>query len=978
MRSRKSLLWLLLFGLVMLMVASGIWYWRDSSRAKNLLNSASTSWAIGDAEVAEKLAWEAWSIDPKLDEAALLAAQAAASLNKFSKAADYASKVEGRDPSLKFSALKLLAELYHHRLFRLSDAENAYRSALQISAEDSECNAGLANLLGLCGRRAEAVPMVLKLIRRGQASDLLMLLAREDAVVNDIPALEAAKRTVADDPLPRVGLAWHAVEQGKNELAVSLLREAIQLDIKLVCARVALAKQFGASAAFEDLANLDRELGDLKSKADEFSDMWIARGRLAEQQGDPLGAIRCYAEAASRAPDSKIANARLAQLLGQRGEPAAAKHFGDYAVGLQTLRDAQDRVFFGGSRPSMADVLALIDQYESLGRVWEAYGWCQIGVGMAPSEIQLQSKMKQLEQTLAKAPLQLVLPSAMPSSVMDIAKYSLPAVSNGLKSTAVATSDRDTDFILRDDAKRAALEFRFVNGTDKVAERRMYEFTGGGIGVLDFDLDGWPDAVFTQGTIWPPNSQQQILKDKLFRNIQGSVFEDVSQLNLVEDGYGQGVAVGDYDSDGFPDIYIAQIGQNRLLRNNGDGTFADATDQATIPGSSWTTSCVMADLNGDSFPDLYDVNYVQGSDVFERVCTDTDGQPAMCLPGDFDAAADCLWINDGQGGFVDGTVSELSSVPAGKGLGALAFDAEGNGQVGLFIANDTTPNFWFQPSPLASSQTNSPRSARYKLSEQGIASGLAFSGDGKAKGCMGIAASDVNDDGKLDLLITNFLNESDTLYLNQGMGQFADSSLGSGLQEPSRRKLGFGTQFLDLDLDGYPELFVANGHIDDLSRRNVPYEMEAQLFAGKQGRFSLQVPTDSRPYFQEKRLGRSVAKIDWNRDGREDLLVGHLNSQYSLLTNSTHGGNRITLRLIGIQSNRDAIGTTVEVECGDRRMIAQVTAGDGFQASNQRHLVFGLGNKERADRIQLRWPSGVKQELSSIEAGSELTVVEGR
>ncbi len=970
MRSRQSLRWLSLFGVVVLLVASGIWYWRVSQRAKNLLLAASTSWASGDAEAAEKQASEAWKLDPNLNDAALLAARAAASRNEFSEAADYATRVNDNDPSIHLAALKFLADLYHRRLYRLTDAENTYRSALQVAPDDVDCNAGLANLLGLCGRRSEAIPIVLKLIRLGQASDLLMLLAREDAVVNDVPALEEAHRRVANDPLPLVGLAWHAVEKGENELAVKLLLEAISLDKKLVCARVALAKLYGTTGAFDELAQLVQELGDLNVQANDFADMWIARGRLAEHQGQSLGAIRCYAEAARRAPDSKLANARLAQLLSQNGEANIAKQFGDYAVNLQSLRDAQDRVFFGSGGPRVDELLALIGQYETVGREWEAYGWCQVGLDNNRTQIQLQKRMKQLMQNLVTARMQLVVPSAMPSNAMEIARYPLPDLINKSQAATVANSVVAPDFSLRDDAKLAKLEFRFVNGTDKVAERRMYEFTGGGIGVIDFDLDGRPDAVFTQGTRWPPTVQPQVFKDKLFRNIQGEYFEDVNQLNLTEDGFGQGIAVGDFDSDGFPDIYVAQIGQNRLLHNNGDGTFSDQTEHAIIASSYWTTSCVIADLNGDTFPDLYDVNYVQGTDVFDRICVDSDGQPAMCLPGDFEAAPDCLWINDGQGGFTDGTLRELASIPAGKGLGVMAFDAEGNGQLGLFVANDTTPNFWFQPS--------SQNSGRYQLSERGLASGLAFSGEGKAKGCMGVAASDVNDDGKIDLLVTNFLNESDTLYLNQGSGQFSDSSLASGLQEPSRRKLGFGTQFLDLDLDGHAELIVANGHIDDLSRRDVPFEMEAQLFTVRNGRFSLQPPTDARPYFREKRLGRSVVKLDWNGDGREDLLVGHLNSQYALLTNLTTSGNQLSLRLVGTQSNRDAIGAAVEVDCGDRRLTAQLTAGDGYQASNQRHLIFGLGNQSRAQRIRIRWPSGQTQELANIDAGSELTIIESR
>ncbi|MGN6547346.1 MAG: FG-GAP-like repeat-containing protein [Aureliella sp.] len=950
----------------------GGWYWLAPRwRAQRLFASAVESSLLGNAEAAQRQAWDAWTADPRLDEAAMLAAEMAYRRERFDEAVQCASRVGDSDPKLKLAALRLSALLYHRELHLLSDAEKAYRAALAIDPDEVECNAGLANLLGLCARRADAIPLVLRLIRLGQASDLLMLLARDDAAVNDLPALEAARRAAPDDALPCVGLAWHAAESGHDQRAIELLEQAIQLDSELACARVALAKIYSATGRFEELRRSEQAMGKVAQRAEQYADLWLARGALAEHDGDLPGAVRCYAEAAKRAPDSKTANARLAQLLNQVDQSAIAARFEQYAAGLQQLRDAQEQVFFSRKAQGTEPMLELIGRYDAVGRLWEAYGWAQIAM-----QVDAAPQIKQLFQTLAHrtrgAPLQLVQPDQMPVHALDLARYPLPArrAKPSASDANLAESSPVTHFAFRDEAESAHLEFHFHNGTDGQTHRKMYEFTGGGIAVLDFDADGWPDVACTQGTRWPPGASSEF-RDKLFRNIGGERFEEVPSFQLDSDGFGQGATVGDYDADGFPDLYIAQIGQNRLLHNNGDGTFSDVTQSVQIAAEAWTTSCVMADLNGDSLPDLYDVNYVQGQDVFERVCTDAGGQAVMCMPGDFDAAADYLWINDGQGAFRDGTQTELSVPPVGKGLGAAVMDADGSGHLSLFVANDTTPNFWFVPEKQSD--------GRVALQEEGIASGLAFNVDGKAQGCMGVAVADVNEDGQMDMLVTNFYQEASTLYVAQGNGQFADQTRAWGLREPSLNMLGFGTQFFDADLDGKPELFVANGHVDDVTHRHTPYEMEPQFFALRGNRFQLVPPSPERPYFQRKLLGRAVAKLDWNRDGREDLLVGHLHSKYALLTNATHSsGKHVTLCLVGTRSNRDAIGTRVEVHCSGRRLAGQLTAGDGYQASNERHLVFGLGRAEQADRIVIHWPSGAEQELHSVPAGEEVLVVERR
>jgi hypothetical protein len=439
---------------------------------------------------------------------------------------------------------------------------------------------------------------------------------------------------------------------------------------------------------------------------------------------------------------------------------------------------------------------------------------------------------------------------------------------------------------------------------------------------------------------------------------------------LQEDDFGQGIAVGDIDGDGFSDLYVANIGPNRLWRNNGDGTFAVVTIGEPHE-RDWTTSCVIADLNGDALPDVYDVNYLTGPDVFERVCAHPDGAPAMCMPFHFDAQADRLWLNLGDGRFRDATPEVFTVAPEGKGLGVAVWDAHGEGRLSVLVANDTTPNFFFDNVSLNVSD--------FRLEDRAIASGLALNADGKATGCMGVALGDVDDDGGIDLLVTNFLAEPNTLYMHIADGMYADQSRQRGLYEPSLGVLGFGAQFLDADLDGRLELFVANGHIDHLRSQGRPYRMPAQLFHWN-GRGFVQVDAAGLgDYFQQSWLARAAARLDWNRDGREDLVVGHLEDPSALLTNTTlAAGSRIAMCLVGTESERDAIGTIVTVRVDERTIVRQLTAGDGYQATNERRLVLGLGRDESIDELEVRWPSGVVQHFGELALYGDTVLVEGK
>ena len=310
---------------------------------------------------------------------------------------------------------------------------------------------------------------------------------------------------------------------------------------------------------------------------------------------------------------------------------------------------------------------------------------------------------------------------------------------------------------------------------------------------------------------------------------------------------------------------------------------------------------------------------------------------------------------------------------SGKALGVVVARLTDSPLPDLLVANDGEANFFFRSSE---DSTNGHRT----FEETAVRSGLAFDRDGRAQACMGIAVDDVNGDSRLDFFITNFYEESNTLYVQKPGVLFADETREAGLRNPSFRMLGFGTQFLDVDLDGLPDLVVANGHVDDFSYEGKAYRMPPQCFRNAGGGQFLELTPGRRDsYFSGEYLGRGLARIDWNRDGREDFVVSHLDAPAALAANeSSQCGNSLIIRLIGVQCSRDAVGTNVTVNSAGSRRTRQLTAGDGYQASNERILVFGLADAAEAEEVFIQWPSGAEQSLNHLAAGFEYRVIEGR
>lgn len=556
--------------------------------------------------------------------------------------------------------------------------------------------------------------------------------------------------------------------------------------------------------------------------------------------------------------------------------------------------------------------------------------------------------------------------------------------------------------------------------------RRMHEWPGGGVAAFDYDSDGRPDLLFTQGRDWPtgrrapgpddpPDPEH---RDTLYRNVGGAGFADVSgAARLPAGGFSHGVAAGDYDGDGFPDLYICDASGTRLLRNSGDGTFTDVTVAAKIgPGgdrtggalpAAWAISAAMADLNADGLPDLYDACYVHAVDLYTLVCIHEDGLPRERAPGDFDPTPDRLLLNRGDGTFGDASVA--ARLPNGPGravptLGVLVADLDGTPGAEIFVAADMHPNHLFvrrdgdeSGDDESGVGTGAPDLGVPvpRLVDFGRLSGTALGGlrMSDKQACMGVACGDVNADGRPDLFVTNFRNEANALYRNWSAGNgplFEDQTAAAGLLPGGYETLGFGAQFLDADRDGDPDLIYTNGHIAQMERAGEQYRMKpAFYFNDGSGRFFKAPPAVAGPHFDVPGLGRGLARLDWDGDGRDEAAVNTMNSPATVLRNAGAGGSGIGLRIAdaGAGRDRDAVGATVTVTApgdrpgtptGPRTMF--VTAGDGYAASNERLLNFGLGatTGETELTVSVRWPDGAEETFAGVRADGRFLLTRGR
>ncbi len=861
-------------------------------------------------------------------------------------------RVPDRDPmaaqaSLSLGRLELEAG-------RFRPAEEAFdRAATAGGTVADEAREALGRLYDLSGRVQESRASLLRRAQRlnDPVEPLRALWAMEGIafpVAGVRRALDDLARGAPDDDRLKLARATQALRAGALDVADRLLTEceaAAPGDPLVARARLLWARAADRPAAAAEPARL------VPAATVSTAELHALRVWLAARSGD-RGAERAALEEWLQAePAALAALDRLAGMESDAGDHDRAEGLRRRKADVEAARERL-RVAFSGPDPGkLAATIARDCQTvgdRDAARLWWLLAARKAADPAARTEAEVQAR------TLA------VVETADPTTTVADRLGPLLTRATAAETSAPATSV--PEYV--DDAVARGLTFAFDNGKSDL--RQLPETMSGGVGLLDYDGDGWLDVYAVQGGPFPP-SPSSPCADRLFRNRGDGTFEDVSERSGLSDlpgGYGHGVAVGDHDGDGHPDLFITRWRRYALHRNRGDGTFEDVTAAVGLGGDrDWPTSAAFADLDGDGDLDLYVCHYLRWDEANPQRCPSPDGRGlCYCDPRDFPALPDHLFRNDG-GRFVDVTEEAGIVDRDGRGLGVVAADLDGDGPVDLFVANDTTSNLFFH------------NLGGMRFAERAMEAGLAASGRGGYMAGMGIARGDLDGDGRIDLAVTNFHGESTTLYHDHGGGLFSDRSGPSGLAAATRYVLGFGLAALDADGDGRLDLAQANGHVNDFAPAT-RYAMPAQLFLGDDRGRLRDVSAAAGAPFSVPLVGRGLAVGDLDGDGRPEILITADGSPLVCLHQDSSPGRNVEFQLVGTESNRDGVGAKLTLTAGGRRQTADRFGGGGYQSAGSPRVHFGLGPATRVDRLEVAWPSGRIDVFEDLPADRAYRIVE--
>jgi hypothetical protein len=530
------------------------------------------------------------------------------------------------------------------------------------------------------------------------------------------------------------------------------------------------------------------------------------------------------------------------------------------------------------------------------------------------------------------------------------------------------TQAASSGFRFSDITAQAGIHFEHNSGA--YGGKYLPETLGSGCAFLDYDRDGWQDILLLNGMDWPGHKTRRSTM-RLYHNNGNGTFTDVTaRAGLDVELYGMGVAVGDYNNDGFPDILVTCVGQNRLFRNTGKGTFVDVTNASGLgKREGFSTSAIWFDYDRDGLLDLFVCNYVKWSPEHDVFCSLDGKHKSYCTPEAYRGETCWLFRNRGNGTFEDVTAASGIFDSSSKSLGVALLDADQDGWPDLLVANDTQPNKLYR----------NQRNGTFK--DSAVEAGLAFSNEGKARAGMGVDVADFENSGVPGVAITNFDNEMIGLY-RQNKKNFDDIAVQAGMGLASKSSLGFGCAFLDANLDGWLDFAVANGHIDETVRNirgNVGYAQPPQLFLNSGKGTFRDVAAEVDGGFDQPKVGRGLAYADFDRDGDLDLLLTTNNGPAYLYRNDQLAGNRsIRFRLVGTKSNRDAIGATVRISVGGLSQYREVKGGSSYLSQSELPVTFGLEKHDRIESVVIGWPSGRTEEYKNLAASRCYELIEGK
>lgn len=863
---------------------------------------------------------------------------------------------------------------------RYNDAETRYREVLNQAPNALIARRQLAFLLNRQGRRHEAAEQVRELCRSGNVrqDELHSLVMLSHAMWDDPNAENRNASAAVYRPIGSGGTARKLFTDGKFAEAADQLEDQLAGGA-MPPAILALYGRCVVEA--QDDQRFLRWLSMVNSQTRQMADYWAALGTYLISQRRFDEATRALLEAVDRDPTDMFSMGRLGQTLLTLGDAEASERWLDRWDDLNELVKANNRIS-ETNPPSPEKVDELIELLEKLDRPLEGLMWKAIADQLRGISDQEQAsnnaRMKQLLADNSGFATQAVRlcgldPRDYPApDLTDLQSGSVAIVGPGR-----ARADAPTVPRFENHAAPMGITHAFQVAAQPQTEGfAIYQTYGGAVAVLDYDLDGQCDLYFSQGGSDPPSFSGPS-SNQMFRGLSHSptvdnpsgvkMIEVTSESDAIDRRYSLGVTAGDWNQDGFADLVVANLGDDSLLINNGDGTFKHypiiaPNDQFRVP-----TSVAIADLTGDQLPDIFELSYVDDPAMIYLPKRNEQRQVIKAMsPMQYAAGADRICVNDGSGGMSIGSFNtDASDYRTGLGLIVTDFNQSPGNEV--FVGNDLYPDqLWVRDL-----QTD-------RWSDIAQAVGCAFGIRGSKTASMGIAVGDLDNSGTNDIHITNYQNRNSSLFMNLGES-FLERNVQYGLDKASQAVLGFGTQTIDYDNDGLLDILVTNGHIEKAVTIDEPFEQPAQLFCNLGGRFDLVNVQDSSGYWKAKHLGRGMARVDLNRDGKNDVVITHLGETSAVLINRTSSDNHwLQVQLVGVECERDAIGAKVTVDVEGSRFTSWVTAGDGYLARNEPVLAFGLGDVTSPVRIEIVWPDGSLETLQGVTIDQRILVVQGQ
>ena len=932
------------------------------------VRQAANQLSVGDTSAALKTIETVLAASPDNTDALAVAIEIYSSQKQFREAAEIAERVATLQPD---QASSILTKAFDWRL-RAGDydlAEQNLSKALKLQPESSSLHRAMAQLLNAQGRRFEAGKHLRMLIVLGAISPEEMLglidISGPFSLVSFAELVDQSKIS-----LFTLGQARYEFFQQRNvDEALDLVD---QIAAKYPDSPAVSALHGRILAEKPDRDGLEAWAKRLPAGIEDHPEYWHAiAGWLTLQQRDEE-AVRAYAESIRRDPTNRQALRQMIPALERLGKD-------EIATKLRKQLAVLDDIFRNAKNADANAAKKISGQLEQLTRPWVSTAWLEYA---AYRDNSLQSRIEEFTnrrnvitswenqstpEAIAATRLKLTLtfsPDLFPLPKLD------EVVSRPTRDPAIANSE--TVLNLVNVAVKRGIKTKLKTGipTNRNEPYYLHHVNGGGLAAFDYNLDGRVDIYITHSDGTPmgePNSEP----NQLYRQNPDEQFEEIAAISGSDDrGFGQGICAGDVNQDGFDDLLIANIGKNVVLINQGDGTFREASQLLQENPAEWTSSIAIGDLNGDHLPEIYSANYVDDPKVFQSTCYggQLDGGKMDCIPHSHDSANDRIYLANPNGTYTTWALPGINNKPNYSFAIIIANIDEKHGN-DVFVTNDGDLNHFWASAPAG-------QASRFSLAESAGLLGCSIGKNGLSQSCMGLGTGDFDRNGRMDFHITNFYNELSNLFMQNKSGFFSDDAIQFGLQPITEKILGFGTHAVDFDNDGWQDLAALNGHVHDDSPSGIPYQMKSQLMRGTERGFAIQNDQELDDYWSTEQLGRTLAVLDFNRDGKMDLIANHLDTPVALLENQSPSGSWIQLRLVGVTSERDAIGAKVVCIVGDQSWTNWQLGGDGYMCTNESVVHFGLGNVTQIDRIEIHWPSGETQQFDKVKVNQSYLVAE--